>query len=86
MDRYFTRVKIAHYLKEKKMTLVATMGSNRKGITKELVEMQNGDDKDIKFVYGNEDDMMLTSYVVKKKGKNRTPFVFMIQRKVVLML
>ena len=50
MDRYFTRVTIALYLKEKKMTLVGTMRGNRKGIPKELVEMQNRDDKDIKFV------------------------------------
>ena len=71
MDRYFTRVTIAHYLKEKKMTLVGTMRGNRKGIPKELVEMQNRDDKDIKFVYANEDDMMLTSYVVKKKSGKR---------------
>ena len=41
---------IAHYLKEKKMTLVETMRANGKGIPKELVEIQNRDDKDIKFV------------------------------------
>ena len=50
MDRYFTSVTIAHYLKEKKMTLVETMRANGKGILKELVEIQNRDDKDIKFV------------------------------------
>ena len=50
MDRYFTSVTIAHYLKEKKMTLVATMRANRKGIPKEIVEMQNRNDKDINFV------------------------------------
>ena len=47
------------------------MRANRKGIPKELVEIQNRDDKDIKFVYANEDDMMLTSYVVKKKSGKR---------------
>ena len=47
------------------------MRANRKGIPKELVKMQNRDDKDIKFVYAYEDDMMLTSYVVKKKPGNR---------------
>ena len=71
MDRYFTSVTIAHYLKEKKMTLIGTMRANRKGIPKELVEMQNLDNKDIKFVYAKEDDMMLTSYVVKKKSGSR---------------
>ena len=50
VDRYFTSVTIAHYLKKKKMMLVGTMRANRKGIPKELVEMQNRDDKDIKFV------------------------------------
>ena len=60
MDRYFTCVAIAHYLKEKKMMLVGTMRAYRKGIPKKLVEIQNRDDKDIKFVYANEDNMMLT--------------------------
>ena len=69
----FTNVTFAHYLKEKKMTLVGTMRVNRKGIPKEPVEMQSRDDKDIKFVYANVDDMMLASHVVKKKsGKINT--------------
>ena len=63
MDRYFTCVAIAHYLKEKKMMLVGTMRADRKGIPKELVEIQNRDDKDIKFVYANEDNMMLTYHL-----------------------
>ena len=71
MDRYFPSVAIPHYWKEKKMRLVETTRANRKGIPKELVEMPNRDDKDIKFVYANEDDMMLTSYVVKKKSGKR---------------
>ena len=53
------------------MRLVGTTRANRKGIPKELVEMPNRDDKDIKFVYANEDDMMLTSDVVKKKSGKR---------------
>ena len=76
VDRYFTTVTIAHYLKEEKMTLVATMRTNRKGIPKELVEMQNCDDKDIKFVYVNEDDMILKSHVVKEKSGKRNILLF----------
>ena len=68
MDRYLTSVTIAHYLKEKKMTLVETMRAFRKDISEGLVELQNRDDKDIKFVNANEDDMMLKSCVVKKKS------------------
>ena len=71
MDRYFPSVTIPHYWKEKKMRLAGTTRANRKDIPKELVEMPNRDDKDIKFVYANEDDMMLTSYVVKKKSGKR---------------
>ena len=67
LDHYFTSVTIAHYLEKEKMMLVGAMRANRKGVPKELVEMQNHDDKDIKFVYAN-DDMMLTSYVAKKKS------------------
>ena len=33
--------------------------------------MQNRDDKDIKFVYENEDGLMFTSYVVNKKSGKR---------------
>ena len=43
------------------MTLVETMRANRKGIPKELVEIQNRDDKDIKFAYANEDDDIVCS-------------------------
>ena len=76
VDRCFTSVTIAHYLKEEKMSLVATMRTNRKGIPKELVEMQNWDDKDIKFVYVNEDDMILPSHAVKKKSGKRNILLF----------
>ena len=71
MDCYVTSVAIGHYLKEQKMTMVGTMRANRKGISKELVKIQNRDDRDTKFVYANEDDMMLTSYVLKKKSGKR---------------
>ena len=71
MDRYFPSVAIPHYWKEKKMRLVGTTRANRKGIPKELVEMQNRDDKDIKFVYENEDGLMFASYVVNKKSGKR---------------
>ena len=71
MDCHFTSVTIAHYLKENKMTLVGTMRGNRKRIPKEPVEMQNRGGKYIKFVYANEDDIMLTSYVVKNKSGKR---------------
>ena len=37
------------------------MRANRKGIPKELVEIQNRDDKDIKFAYANEDDDIVCS-------------------------
>ena len=60
VDRYFTSVTIPHYLR-----------TNRKGIPKELVEMQNRGDKYIKFVHADEDDMVLTSYVVKKISGKR---------------
>ena len=72
MDRYLTSVTIAHYLKEKKMTLVETMRAFRKDISEGLVELQNRDDKDIKFVNANEDDMMLKSCVVKNILSGKT--------------
>ena len=72
MDCYVTSVAIGHYLKEQKMTMVGSVRANRKGISKELVKIQNRDDRDIKFVYANEDDMMLTSYVLKKKSGKKS--------------
>ena len=42
---------------------------NRKGIPKKLVKMQNPDDKDINFVYANEDDMMLNIVCSKEKTR-----------------
>ena len=50
------------------------MRANRKGIPKELVKMQNRDDKDIKFVYANEDDMMLNIVCGKEKTRQQKYF------------
>ena len=47
------------------------MRANRKGIAKKFAEIQNRDYKDIKFIYANKDDLMLTSYVVKKNSDKR---------------
>ena len=71
MDRYFTSVTIAHYLKEKKMTLVGTMRVQiekvfPKNLWKCKIVMIR-----ISSSFANEDDLMLTSYVVKKKSGKR---------------
>ena len=44
MGRYFTSLPIAEYLLQKKITVVETMRTNRIGLPKELLDMNDRDD------------------------------------------
>lgn len=44
MGRYFTSLPIAEYLLQKKITVVETMRTNRNGLPKELLDMNDRDD------------------------------------------
>jgi hypothetical protein len=71
-DNLYTSVSLAEKLLEKKMTLVGTLRSNRKGITKEMKNM-DGREENSTVVWWEKErgKMTLTSYVVNTKSKGK---------------
>ena len=68
MDRYFTSVFMAEWALQKKFTIVGTMRHDRKGIPKEVKVIGNREEKSVLYVYHKEKNIMLTSYIDKKKS------------------
>ena len=68
MDRYFTSVTIARWALEKGFTIVGTMRLDRKGIPNGIKTMIDREEKSTFYVYAENEDIMLVSYVDKKKS------------------
>ena len=68
-DQYFTSVTLAALVIENKFTVIVTMWCNQKGIPKELKATKDREEKSTMFVYHKDKDMMLVSYIDKKKWK-----------------
>ena len=68
MDRYFTSVTLAEWALDRNFTIVGTMRHDRKGIPKELEVMKNRDERSVLYVHHGEKNIMLVSYVDKKKS------------------
>ena len=72
MDRYFTSLPVAEYLLENDITVVGTLRSHRIGLPKELTtEVKDRDDLSVKYAFTEDGNIMLISYVVKKKSGKR---------------
>ena len=63
MDRYF-----AEWALDCNFTIVGTMRNDRKGIPKELKVMKNRDERSVLYVHHGEKNIMLVSYIDKKKS------------------
>lgn len=65
-------VTLAQWAAENKFTIVGTMRQDRKGILNEVKQLQGRDEKSTMYVYDENENMMLVSYVDKTKsgGKN----------------
>ena len=71
MDRYFTSVFLAEWALQKKFTIVGTMRHDRKGIPKKVKAIGNREEKSVLYVCHEEKNIMVASYIDKKKsGKN----------------
>ena len=68
MDRYFTWVPLAIWGLEKKFTIVGTMRQDRKGIPKEMKSLQGREEKRMVYAFHKEKDVMMLSYIDKKKS------------------
>ena len=71
MDRYFTSLPVAEYLLENDITVVGTLRSHRIGLPKELTDVKDRDDLSVKYAFPEDGNIMLVSYVVKKKSGKR---------------
>ena len=67
MDRYFTSVFLAEWALQKKFRIVGTMCHDRKRIPKEVKAIGNREEKSVLYVYHKEKNIMLASYINKKK-------------------
>ena len=68
MNRYFTSAFLAEWALQKKFTIVGTMRHDRKGIPKEMKAIGNREEKSVLYVYHKEKNIMLASYIDKKKS------------------
>ena len=75
MDRYFTSVFLAEWALQKKFTIVGTMRHDRKGIPKEVKAIGNREEKSVLYVYHKEKNIMLASYIDKKKSGKKNAIV-----------
>ena len=68
MDRYFTSVTLAEWALDRNFTIVGTMRHDQKRIKKELKVMKNRDERSVLYVHHQEKNIMLVSYINKKKS------------------
>ena len=68
MDRYFTSVTLAEWALDRNFTIVGTMRHDQKRIEKELKVMKNRDERSVLYVHHQEKNIMLVSYINKKKS------------------
>ena len=75
MDRYFTSVPLAQWCSERNITIVGTVRLDRKGIPAEIKNIDKHDEQSTFYVHGKDDDLMLVSYVDKKKSGKKNVVV-----------
>ena len=83
MDRYFTSLPVAEYLLENDITVVGTLRSHRIGLPKELTEVKDRDDLSVKYAFTEDENIMLVSYVFKKKSGKRNILMLTTMHKLV---
>ena len=75
MDRYFTSIFLAEWASQRKFTIVGTMRHDRKDIPKEVKVIGNREEKSVLYVYRKEKNIMLASYIDKKKSGKKNVIV-----------
>ena len=75
MDRYFTSVPLAQWCLERNIAIVGTMRLDRKGIPAEIKKIDKRDERSTSYVHNKDDDLMLVSYVDKKKNRKKNMVV-----------
>ena len=75
MDRYFTSVPLAQWCLERNITIVSAMRQDSKGIPAEIKKIDKRDERSTSYVHNKDDDLMLVSYVDKKKSRKKNMVV-----------
>ena len=73
MDTYFTSVPLARWCLERNITIVGTMGYDRKGIPAEIKKIDKRNERSTFYIDGNNDDRCW--YVDKKKSRKKNVIV-----------
>ena len=71
MDRLYTSIPIARWLLGKNITMVGTLQHNRSGIPDEIKSTANREDLSIIVYWSDNNNLALSSYVVKTKSAGR---------------
>ena len=75
MDGYFTSVPLAQWCLERNISIIDTMQLNWKGIPAEIKKIDRRDEQSTFYVHGKDDDLVLVSYVDKKKSGKKNVVV-----------
>ena len=67
LGRYFTSVTLAQWCLEKKISIVGTVRTDRKGIPKEMKELRDREEKSTKNCHSEDNKLLFVLYVDKKK-------------------
>ena len=75
MDRYFTFLPLARWAAEKNIAIVGTMRLDRKSIPPQIKKVDNRNKKSTFFVCGEDDELVLASYIDKKERSKKNVVV-----------
>ena len=67
LGRYFTSVTLAQWCLEKKISIVGTVRTDRKGIPKEMKELRDREEKSTKNCHSEDNKLLFVLYIDKKK-------------------
>ena len=70
-DRYFTSITLAQWCLEKKILIVETLRTDRKGIPKKMMEARNREEKSTKYCHSEDNKLLFVLYVDKKKANKK---------------
>ena len=74
IDRYYTSIPMAEWLYEKKITCLATMNSNRKGLPTEMKEIKGLEENSWMACKIDGSEIIINSCVVKTKSGMRNVY------------
>ena len=75
MDRCFTSIPLAQWYLERNITIVGTMRLDRRDLPPEIKKVEKHDERFTFYVHDKDDDLMLVSYIDKRKSGKKNVVV-----------